>query len=369
MDRTNDSADSRRATVERIGRIWREKIQQAREYRIIPEAHPPERGFQANYLLNQEYRDAQRLKRDLLRQYQGSTIQEITGGQVAENERGVCLALQDDCDVDPAHRPNSSEILDRLVRDLKLVFGIREETEKALKISGYQTIEDLAGHPRFGDSARSVLEILRRGDPAELFNLITFRYARSHPHVLSLSGLHGIEQFVFLDIETMGLFQRPIILIGVAAVRCGRIVVYQYLARDIPEEPAAIRAALSHLKPNTALVTYNGKCFDVPYIGERAAYYRLAADLGQPNFDMLFFARRSYREQLPDCRLCTLEQYLLGTERTNDVPSALVPEFYETYLRTGNPGPLVPILEHNKQDLITLAHLFFKLSTEWWSCQ
>jgi uncharacterized protein YprB with RNaseH-like and TPR domain len=39
----------------------------------------------------------------------------------------------------------------------------------------------------------------------------------------------------------------------------------------------------------------------------------------------------------------------------------MVPEFYETYLRSGNCGPLVPIVEHNRQDVISTARLFFHL--------
>ncbi len=355
--------------MEQIGRLWQEKSERFKEYRIVPESGSHEQAVRADYLPDREYCEAQRLKHELLRQYRGSSIQDVTGGRAATNERGSCLAIQDECDIASVSRPGPSEVLGELLTDLKLVFGIREETEKLLKSSGYPTLENLAGHPRFGEEARTVLEILRRKDPAELFRLISFRYSRSHPQMLRLSGLHEIEQLLFLDIETMGLFQRPIILIGMAGVSGGRITVSQYLARDIPEEPAVVCAALSRLKPDTALVTYNGRCFDVPYIGERAVYYRMAADLSRPNFDLLFFARRSYRQLLPDCRLCTLEQHLLDIERDRDVPSALVPEFYETYLRTGNPGPLVPILEHNKQDLISLARIFFRLSTEWRPCR
>ncbi|HID94242.1 MAG TPA: exonuclease, partial [bacterium (Candidatus Stahlbacteria)] len=42
-------------------------------------------------------------------------------------------------------------------------------------------------------------------------------------------------------------------------------------------------------------------------------------------------------------------------------PAALVPDFYATYLRTKNVGPLIAIIEHNRDDLITLASVFSKL--------
>ncbi len=46
----------------------------------------------------------------------------------------------------------------------------------------------------------------------------------------------------------------------------------------------------------------------------------------------------------------------------------MVPEFYEAYLRTGNPGPLVPIVEHNRQDVVSLARLFALLSEDRTEC-
>ncbi len=139
----------------------------------------------------------------------------------------------------------------------------------------------------------------------------------------------------------------------------------QYLLRRIDEEPAALAGLLTHLSGRRAFVTYNGRTFDIPYIRERLAYYGIRANLEGPHFDVLHFSRRAWRDCVPDCKLTTLERCFLGIEREDDVPSAMVPEFYESYMRTGNPGPLVPIVEHNRRDLLTLASLFSKLHEEW----
>jgi len=112
-------------------------------------------------------------------------------------------------------------------------------------------------------------------------------------------------------------------------------------------------------------VTFNGRTFDIPYIRERLAYYGIRANLERPHFDVLHFSRRAWRDCVPDCKLTTLERCFFGIQREDDVPSAMVPEFYESYMRTGNPGPLVPIVEHNRRDLLTLASLFSKLHEEW----
>ena len=86
--------------------------------------------------------------------------------------------------------------------------------------------------------------------------------------------------------------------------------------------------------------------------------------MDNPHFDILHFARRALKPKLPDCRLDTVEKYI-GIKRDINIPGALVPHFYDTYLRTKNVGPLVPIVEHNRQDLLTLGSLFSKLYEEW----
>jgi uncharacterized protein len=109
-----------------------------------------------------------------------------------------------------------------------------------------------------------------------------------------------------------------------------------------------------------------GDVFDFPFIRERLAYYGLTsqAQLDTPHFDVLHFARRALRGRLNNYRLETVEKYL-DINRGINIPGALVPEFYDSYQRTGNVGPLVAIVEHNKQDLVTLTQLFCSLYKEW----
>jgi len=110
-----------------------------------------------------------------------------------------------------------------------------------------------------------------------------------------------------------------------------------------------------------AYISFNGKSFDIPYIGERAAYYGMPVRLDRPHFDLLHFSRRRWGGSLPDCRLSTVERQVFGIAREVDIPGSLVPEFYEAFLRTGNCGPLVPIVDHNRQDLVSLGFLLSTL--------
>jgi uncharacterized protein YprB with RNaseH-like and TPR domain len=251
-----------------------------------------------------------------------------------------------------------------LLSNLRLLRGIGPGTEAKLKRAGYHTIEDLLMHRRWREQARRFMGIIDSGDACRLQEELWHWMPRSHPLNLHVTALTGCERLVALDIETMGLFSRPIILFGAAFARGERIIMRQYLARGVEEEAAAIEEFCSSVE-GYPLISYNGRSFDVPYINQRLSYYGLGRSLQNVHVDLLPLARRAFRHKLPDARLTTIERYLLGLEREDDVPGALVPEFYEEYLQTKNPGPLIPIIEHNRSDLATLARLYSRLCEDY----
>ena len=55
------------------------------------------------------------------------------------------------------------------------------------------------------------------------------------------------------------------------------------------------------------------------------------------------------------CRLSTLERTLFEVERVGDVPGFEIPGRFFQFLRSGDPRPLEPVLEHNRLDLVSLA--------------
>lgn len=313
-------------------------------------------------VMTHEYQKAQTLKQDLLKKYEGTFLEEVIDGEECHTDAGTCYHIQTRTTI-TLKRINQSRARERILSDLKLIYGIGETTERLLKTEGYNTIEDLTEHPRFGGDAAKFLA-LDMGDICSLLDWIGHWLPKSHPLVLYSSSFQHEEDFLIVDIETMGLFSLPIIVCGVAHMDGNHLVMNQYLLRNITEEPAALSAFLPHTYKGI-FVTFNGKAFDIPYIRERLAYYRLKGELTNPHFDLLHFSRRAWKTKVPDCRLTTLENHLFGMHRENDVPSALVPDFYDTYIKTGNVGPLIPIIEHNKQDMITLAHIFSRLHEEW----
>src|SRR3989475_9415165 len=77
--------------------------------------------------------------------------------------------------------------------------------------------------------------------------------------------------------------------------------------------------------------------------------------------DLLTLVRALYRHRLEMCTLRFVEQRVLGYERDDPMPSALVPDAYFGYLRQGSREFLEAALEHNRLDVISLVHLHSRL--------
>lgn len=343
---------------DQAGRLWRARVDRAGECDLADESGSPPPGPWSSFIPRSDYDRARRLRDDLVAGYRGRAFEDIFCGREVACLSGTCFVLESRSAMDLDGR-DPARAAAAVLGDLKLVRGIGEVTERRLKGRGYRTVADLVRHPLYRREAARLLDAVAQENTCDLLEWIGRRHRRSDPLLLEASRFHAPEDFVFLDIETLGLFSRPIILIGLARVRDGSIAVRQYLLRSVAEEEAALTAVLPDLEAEgTALVTFNGRAFDLPYIRERLAYYGIPADLGMPHFDVLPFARRRWRDSIATCRLGALETGILGIARENDVPGRMVPEFYDAYQRTGNPGPLVPVVEHNRQDLVSLARLF-----------
>lgn len=78
--------------------------------------------------------------------------------------------------------------------------------------------------------------------------------------------------------------------------------------------------------------------------------------------DLLHPSRRLWKQMLPDCSQATIETMILGLDRAGDIPGALAPEIWFSFLKTGETFPLMGICDHNIRDIKGLASLFLLLS-------
>ncbi len=183
---------------------------------------------------------------------------------------------------------------------------------------------------------------------------------------LAGASLPDPSQVVFLDTETTGLAGGTgtcAFLIGLGAVEGFEFVVRQIFLRDYPDEKAALAALTEALEPYQALVTFNGKSFDVPLLETRYALARLKSPLGRlTHFDALHPARQLWKLRLERCELTHLEREILGISRKGDVEGSEIPGIYFDYLRTGEAQGLQPVFYHNALDIVTLATLSVVMS-------
>lgn len=169
------------------------------------------------------------------------------------------------------------------------------------------------------------------------------------------------EQLLFVDLETTGLSNTPLFLIGAMHAEDGDLVVRQILARDYSEEPAAIALFGGLASERDVLVTFNGKSFDMPYLRMRAAATGVPLRVSGMHLDLLHSGRRAWRGEVPDCRLQTLASHVCSRVREHDIPGARIPEAYHAFVRTGNAIEIASIMEHNLQDLLVMADLLARL--------
>ncbi len=171
---------------------------------------------------------------------------------------------------------------------------------------------------------------------------------------------------IFIDLETTGLSGGAgtvAFLVGCGYFDLGAFQVRQFLLTSHSAERALLYAVAEFFKDTDLIVTYNGKTFDVPVMETRWLFHRLQMPLDSvPHFDVLHPARRLWRARSAGvetddggCRLSTLERTLFNVIRVGDVDGFEIPSRFFRFLRSGDPRPLEPVLEHNRLDLVSLA--------------
>jgi uncharacterized protein YprB with RNaseH-like and TPR domain len=167
----------------------------------------------------------------------------------------------------------------------------------------------------------------------------------------------GHRRVLYMDIETCGLTAAPVFLVGLCLIGERNLVLRQLFARDYAEERALLAEVSRIMREHDFLVTFNGKSFDVPFLRDRAIRHRLDPLVAMPHLDLLWMARRRWKEHLPDCRLKTIEWRVLRRRRAGDVGGAEIPGLYHDYVKRGEAHRLLPVFHHNLLDVVAMVEL------------
>jgi uncharacterized protein len=171
------------------------------------------------------------------------------------------------------------------------------------------------------------------------------------------------EELLFFDTETTGLSGGAgsvIFLLGTAWCEDGDLVAEQLFLADFPGEEGLLTRVRERFSRYQGFVSYNGKTFDSRLLATRFVMNRMEFSIGH-QIDLLHMARRLWRPLTGDCSLKTVEREILGIDRGLDVAGEEIPGIWFRFLRTGEPGLLPVVFDHNLSDITSLARMWDSL--------
>jgi len=299
-----------------------------------------------------------------IEQYEGKLITEVfTNNKIKNNPLGSFLSIFWEQDL-----PFYSEIAttrSRLLKNLKAVHLIGEKTENYLKRRGVNNLYDLIGHCGYQKDAMKIINMIKEKN----YQLLERNY---YIKDIDLLFCFRLEDLLFLDIESTGLYGSNVFLIGLGYFKNGIYKIKQYFARTLDDEIAIFERLKHFLKKFKCFISYNGKSFDIPVLADRFLYFfdenPMISDEDDPyeqnntqfhHIDLFHNSRRLWKGRFSDYKLSTIEQEVLELKRDDDVPGAYMGQFYEMYSQ--NPDKYMGLIQkcitHNYEDVKNLPLL------------
>ncbi len=170
---------------------------------------------------------------------------------------------------------------------------------------------------------------------------------------------------LYIDTETTGLSTSAgtvAFLIGYAYFEDESLCVRQLLLPALGAERPMLHDLAKRIREATMVVSYNGKSFDWPLLRTRFLMNRVPTPPLPPHLDLLHCSRRVFKRRMDSVRLVDMERELLGFVREHDISGAEIPEEFLRFAKSGDPGRLDEVIEHNGHDLVALAAILGELA-------
>ena len=261
----------------------------------------------------------------------------------------------------------------KILRNLKTIYYIGENLERQLNKKGVKSLYDLKINLKYNISAHKILELIEHKQYKHLCK-------NKYIHDLDVAFCFDSEELLFLDIETLGLYDSPIIMVGLGFFKRNKFEIHILFARDLEEEIAMCEHLKTEIIPNfQCFITYNGKSFDIPYIANRFMYFfdenPMISEDEEPyksynskfhHIDLYHNCRRKYKGFFESFTLTDMEINLLNVSRENELPSGLVGLCYKKYLEAPlrYVGLVKEVIDHNYWDIYSMPLILQKLLEE-----
>ncbi len=307
---------------------------------------------------------------DIIEDYKGKKLEELFENQrIISNGLGELLEISWKCDTTSCNF-NLKKTKRNVLTNLKTVYYIGHYKENYLYNRGISSLYDLLTHLKYSKFAKKIINQVKKKD---------FRALSQNKYLYDIdtSFCFLINDFLFIDIETLGIYDSPIIIVGIGFYHNKKYRIIQYFARGLEEEIAICEQLRKNIFPKfKCFISYNGKSFDIPYLANRFLYYfdenPMISEENTPykdintkygHIDLYHNVVRQYKGQFKNYQLTTIEQNLLNWKRNNELPSNLVGLCYKKYLKDPHRyiGLIKECIDHNYYDLISLPLIFSKL--------
>jgi uncharacterized protein YprB with RNaseH-like and TPR domain len=261
----------------------------------------------------------------------------------------------------------------KILRNLKTVYYIGENLERQLNKKGVKSLYDLKINLKYNLSAHQVIDQIENKKYRSLCR-------NKNVYDLDVAFCFDSEELLFLDIETLGLYDSPIIMVGLGYFKNNKFEIHILFARDLEEEIAICEHLKTEILPKfKCFITYNGKSFDVPYIANRFLYFfdenPMISEEEEPyekynskfhHIDLYHNCRRKYKGYFESYTLTDMENNLLNMTRENELPSGLVGLCYKKYLDAPlrYVGLVKEVIDHNYWDIYSMPLILQKLLEE-----
>ena len=306
----------------------------------------------------------------LVEQYSGTKLEELFKNQrVISNSMGQFLELfweEDDFLSDLDLLVTKKKTLS----NLKTVYSIGENVESNLLRRGVKTLNDLKVYKRYRKSANEIIRFIKAKDYVSLCR-------NKYIYDMDVSFCFKLRDMLFLDIETLGLYDSPVIIVGIGFYKNKRFHIREFFARDLEEEIAIFEHLRTKILSNfKTFITFNGKTFDIPYIANRFLYYfdenPMISEDDVPyetnntkyhHIDLYHDCRRKYKGMFDKYTLTNMEEKLLKWKRDNELSSSLVSMCYKKYMNDPSRyiGLIKECIDHNFSDVYSMPLILKQL--------